>query len=70
MTMKKHRKNEKSTIKTKWFESQVSVEDRNKKNRLVRYESIKRQNQTRLMQQASFTFSVTHWRKYVGSWMT
>jgi len=40
-----------------------------RKNRLVRYESIKRQNPTRLMRLVSFTFNVTHWRKYVGSSM-
>ena len=33
MTMRKHRKNQRSTIKKKWFESQVSVEDKNKKKK-------------------------------------
>jgi hypothetical protein len=33
MTMRKHRKNERCTIKNKWFESQVSVEDKNKKKK-------------------------------------
>jgi hypothetical protein len=33
MTMKKHRKNEGSTIKKKWFKSRVSVEDQNKRKK-------------------------------------
>ena len=33
MTMKKHRKDEGSTIKKKWFESGVSAEDQNKRQK-------------------------------------
>ena len=33
MTMRKHRKKRGSTIKKKWFESQVSVENQNKRKK-------------------------------------
>jgi hypothetical protein len=33
MTMRKHRRDRRSTIKKKWFKSRVSVEDQNKKKK-------------------------------------